>query len=331
MRARGRPMRFRPGVGGTVEDYLLDSLGSVVGVLDSSQALTETFAYRPFGELAPGEFEPEWRPFLWVGGLGYFFDGLRYYVRARMYRPDFGSWNQLDPIWPLTAPYSYVGGRPSTFVDPSGLQLIQGWSWSKYWSDCGAVLQGYGDVLNPAAWFDGMKNLAWTAGEQGFGAAGSQLLDGLVRSACFWEAFGETDNCRAFGNRFGSSLLLYGGGALKVNSLGVRTKVVTHWSNKAEVIDTFKRAYAQGGPTKAAEACSGAWVMIGGRTPYNHLMSGRVARYKDSVTVKVPTNCLYYPPGMEYLKAPLGQRIVGPPRPWYQWWKPGKPLVPKDK
>ncbi|MCW5944043.1 MAG: hypothetical protein KIS66_17575 [Fimbriimonadaceae bacterium] len=108
-------------VGGTVEDYLLDSLGSVVGVLDSSQALTETFAYRPFGELAPGEFEPEWRPFLWVGGLGYFFDGLRHYVRARVYRPDFGSWNQLDPLWPNQPPFQYPVS-PLDVVDPSGLQ-----------------------------------------------------------------------------------------------------------------------------------------------------------------------------------------------------------------
>jgi hypothetical protein len=60
--------------------------------------------------------------FLWVGGLGYWFDtDDRSYVRHRMLRKDLGSWMQLDPLWPEHQSYSYVSGRQVSIADPSGL------------------------------------------------------------------------------------------------------------------------------------------------------------------------------------------------------------------
>ncbi len=107
-------------VGGTVRDYLLDPLGSVVATLDSG-GLVDQFEYWPYGELV-AEIEEGTAPFLWVGGLGYFRDSdLRTYIRAREYRQDLGSWMQLDPLWPSERAFQYVRNRPIRFADPSGL------------------------------------------------------------------------------------------------------------------------------------------------------------------------------------------------------------------
>ena len=108
-------------VGGVVRDYLLDPLGSVVATLDSD-GLVDQFEYWPYGELV-GDV-PEGAPvFLWVGGLGYWFDAdERRYVRHRMLRTDLGSWMQLDPLWPVEAAFHYSGRRPVSISDKSGLR-----------------------------------------------------------------------------------------------------------------------------------------------------------------------------------------------------------------
>ncbi|MBZ0213761.1 MAG: hypothetical protein K8H99_08185 [Nitrospirae bacterium] len=108
-------------VGGTVRDYLLDPLGSVVATLDSG-GLVDQFEYWPYGELV--DDLPEGAPvFLWVGGLGYWFDtDERRYVRHRMLRTDLGSWMQLDPLWPSEPAALYVGASPTAYVDPFGLR-----------------------------------------------------------------------------------------------------------------------------------------------------------------------------------------------------------------
>jgi len=107
-------------VGGTVRDYLLDPLGSVVATLDSG-GLVDQFEYWPYGELV--DDLPAGAPvFLWVGGLGYWFDtDERRYVRHRMLRTDLGSWMQLDPLWPGTASLAYAKHSPVSIGDPSGL------------------------------------------------------------------------------------------------------------------------------------------------------------------------------------------------------------------
>ncbi len=115
-------------VGGTVRDYLLDPLGSVVATLDSG-GIVDQFEYWPYGELV-GDV-PEGAPvFLWVGGLGYWFDtDERRYVRRRMLRTDLGSWMQLDALWPRLKAWSCNGVPPLRYTttptletDPSGLR-----------------------------------------------------------------------------------------------------------------------------------------------------------------------------------------------------------------
>ncbi|MBW7929506.1 MAG: hypothetical protein H3C58_15745, partial [Fimbriimonadaceae bacterium] len=73
--------------------------------------------------------------FLWVGGLGYWFDtDDRRYVRHRMLRTDLGSWMQLDPLWPGLVkryrgrvagpklPSTAYPSSPSSFGDRTGLR-----------------------------------------------------------------------------------------------------------------------------------------------------------------------------------------------------------------
>jgi hypothetical protein len=111
-------------VGGVVRDYLLDPLGSVVATLDAG-GLVDQFEYWPYGELV--DDLPEGAPvFLWVGGLGYWFDtDERRYVRHRMLRTDLGSWMQVDPLWPNEASLGYVPSSPQTVTDSMGLQPEQ--------------------------------------------------------------------------------------------------------------------------------------------------------------------------------------------------------------
>ncbi len=105
-------------VGGVVRDYLLDPLGSVVATLDSD-GLVDQFEYWPYGELV--DDLPAGAPvFLWVGGLGYWFDtDERRYVRHRMLRTDLGSWMQFDPFWPVTQALNYIDS-PVDITDPTG-------------------------------------------------------------------------------------------------------------------------------------------------------------------------------------------------------------------
>jgi len=108
-------------VGGTVRDYLLDPLGSVVATLDAG-GLVDQFEYWPYGELV--DDLPEGAPeFLWVGGPGYWFDtDERRYVRHRMLRTDLGSWMQLDPLWPLEVDgLGAVSQSPTMHTDWLGL------------------------------------------------------------------------------------------------------------------------------------------------------------------------------------------------------------------
>ena len=70
--------------------YVPNALGSVVAMLDSSQNITDTVEYWPYGEVAQ-RTGTSTMPFQFVGTQGYFNDASnRTYVRARYYRQDLG-------------------------------------------------------------------------------------------------------------------------------------------------------------------------------------------------------------------------------------------------
>ena len=104
-------------------DYVTDALGSVVATIDQNLAVQSTTRYKPFGaDLATTGTQPM---FGYNGNRGYRRTGLPHadlYVRARHLGTVDSRWTTLDPIWPRSAAYGYVGGKPTRFIDRNGLR-----------------------------------------------------------------------------------------------------------------------------------------------------------------------------------------------------------------
>ncbi len=111
---------------GVIRDYVPDSLGSTIALLDNTQTITDTFEYWPYGEvrLRTGTATT---PFQFVGTLGYYSDAAgRTYVRARYLRTTLTRWLTEDPIGFSSGDvntYVYVRNRTSTAIDLTGLKL----------------------------------------------------------------------------------------------------------------------------------------------------------------------------------------------------------------
>lgn len=107
---------------GVERDYVTDTLGSLVGTVDSSGNLDYRAEYWPHGEeiVTSGTNLSPWG---FVGLQGYYRDvaGKLAYVRSRFYDFRGAQWMSKDPLWPNFAPYSYVRLDPLSTVDPSGL------------------------------------------------------------------------------------------------------------------------------------------------------------------------------------------------------------------
>ncbi|RYG33369.1 hypothetical protein EON81_18330 [bacterium] len=108
---------------GVQRDYLFDGLGSVVGTVDQTAALRNTYRYKPYGaflvQLGPDP-EPD---YAWTGESGSRKSGAGHagqYNRARHYSRETGHWTSVDPLWPDEQAYGYVDGNPTAWIDPSG-------------------------------------------------------------------------------------------------------------------------------------------------------------------------------------------------------------------
>src|SRR5438034_11255036 len=108
---------------GVKRDYLSDSLGSTMALVDSTQTKTDTFTYWPYGQERTRTGTTV-TPFRYGGVLGYYHDSsIKNYVRKRVLKKDHGRWLTSDPVgfkggdWNL---YRYVGNNPTTAFDPSG-------------------------------------------------------------------------------------------------------------------------------------------------------------------------------------------------------------------
>ena len=121
--------------GGVESDYICDTLGSTIGLMDSAGTMTDRWEYWPFGEVV-SRTGTSVTPLTFVGVKGYFLDILNklFYVRARQLRVDLARWLTVDPLWPGEAAYRYVRSNPSNATDPLGL-----WPWDP----CGIFLWQY--------------------------------------------------------------------------------------------------------------------------------------------------------------------------------------------
>jgi RHS repeat-associated protein len=120
--------------------YMLDALGSVRKLTDSSQATTDSYSYEAFGAIVASAGSTT-NPYRYVGSLGYYRDSTSglLHVGTRYYWPAVGRFTTQDPFreaenarevgragatdkasanW-----YQYVGNSPASKVDPEGLQF----------------------------------------------------------------------------------------------------------------------------------------------------------------------------------------------------------------
>ena len=115
--------------GGVQIDYITDAIGSVVGTVNQSAQVVNTYRYKPFGGLLAKTGVGADPAFGFAGAHGYRQTGKKYsdiYIRRRHDDTTNGRWTTKDPIeypggdWNV---YGYVGNAPTSFVDPSGLQV----------------------------------------------------------------------------------------------------------------------------------------------------------------------------------------------------------------
>lgn len=106
---------------GAVNYFMVDGLGSVVGVTDGSGTAVASASYTPWGDTAsriPSLFGYTARESAGIEGL--------YFYRARYYDPEVGRFISEDPIQdyiPVVGSpvYSYAANSPVAFDDPFGL------------------------------------------------------------------------------------------------------------------------------------------------------------------------------------------------------------------
>ncbi len=113
--------------GNAVYYYHFDLSGSTLALTSSAGAVTDAYAYSPYGLLAARTGTSQ-QPFTYIGRHGVRWDSVAglYHMRARFYDPGTGRFISRDPLWPTAAdplslnPYSYAANNPLQYVDPMG-------------------------------------------------------------------------------------------------------------------------------------------------------------------------------------------------------------------
>src|SRR5271157_2138528 len=127
---------------GTASYYLADGLGSITSLSNSSGALANTYAYDSFGKLTTSTGTVT-NPLQYTARDSDTETGL-YYYRARYYDQPEGRFISEDPLQFDGGSfnfYTYVGNKPTTFTDPSGLRVLNPNNYSVSGSVMGALQQ----------------------------------------------------------------------------------------------------------------------------------------------------------------------------------------------
>jgi RHS repeat-associated protein len=115
--------------GNAVRFYHFDRNGSTLALTDAGGAVTDAYAYDPYGRLLSRTGASP-QPFTFVGAWGVRQEGAAglYQMGARYYDAVTGRFLSPEPLWPQVAspallnPYQYAAQDPVRFIDPSGLE-----------------------------------------------------------------------------------------------------------------------------------------------------------------------------------------------------------------
>ena len=117
---------------GTTSYYHYDSRGSAIALTDTSQNVTDSYVYNPFGILMNSNGTTN-NPFKYVGRYGVMDDGNGIdYIRARYYSPDLGRFISRDPLAGKDGDgqslnrYVYALNNPVRLIDVNGYSALEG-------------------------------------------------------------------------------------------------------------------------------------------------------------------------------------------------------------
>lgn len=112
--------RYARNEGASRSYFLVDALGSTIGLTDASAQLFQRYQYDPYGNVTSTGNATN--PYQYTGREA---DGFGlYYYRARYYSPSMGRFISEDPLGfggGQASFYAYAGGQPVTYTDPLGL------------------------------------------------------------------------------------------------------------------------------------------------------------------------------------------------------------------
>jgi RHS repeat-associated protein len=123
--------------GNKVYFYHFDRTGSTLALTDSSGAVSDSYAYTPYGELL-GHNGANPQPFTFIGKWGVRQEGDSglYHMRARYYDAMTQRFISREPFWPMMTnpktinPYQYAAGNPVSYIDPGGLWVGRAIKWA---------------------------------------------------------------------------------------------------------------------------------------------------------------------------------------------------------
>ena len=107
--------------------YHADGLGSITEITNQNGTLVQRYAYSSFGKIE-SQLDPNFvQPYTFTGRELDAESGL-YFYRARSFDPFAGRFLQQDPIETFggTNSYAYVGNSTTNFIDPFGLDIVDG-------------------------------------------------------------------------------------------------------------------------------------------------------------------------------------------------------------
>jgi RHS repeat-associated protein len=293
---------------------LYDSIGTALGLVCELGTVTDSYDMDTFGaELDSTVTTPN--PYRFGGAWGYITDpsGLLQ-LGARYYWPEVGRFVEQDPIGEEVNRYVYADGNPVRYVDADGEHpilvvaggLLIGGAGGAILAEPGHRLQGavQGGIAGTAGSLFLLAAGAPIAGALGGGAWGGMAAGGA--SALVGDAVGQLSfmamgiQCTFNWPELGISGFAGGiGGAIMLRPSTAPMQEVSGWAPEGVTPDLAR----------------GRWVMTGGPSVGNYARSGVWQPgygypYGKSVTDTLPGSQLSYPPGWEWLKGLIGQRVV---------------------